>query len=109
MEYNKKCEIKNTIEVCTIPCRHKNPKVERFKVFVFYEDNPCWIKGWHLVIESQYKKDNVFETLDYDGYCFAMIPDSEKLESLKQQAISEAKNCAIALIKKLALGVILNQ
>lgn len=100
----------DAIEICTLPCKHINPKVERFKVSVFYEDNPCWIKGWHLMIESQCKtSNNTFETPDYDGYCFAMIPDDEKSESLKKQAISEAKNCAIILIRKLVLGVLLNQ
>lgn len=107
MEYHKQQNDENAIEVCTLPCRHKNPKVERFKISVFYEENPCWIKGWHMMIEPQYKKDNQYICDDYSGHCFVLIPDKEKLESMKEQAISEAKQCAIAMIRKLALGVLI--
>ena len=60
-----------------------------------------------MMIEPQYKKDNQYVSNDYSGHCFVLIPDKEKLESLKEQAISEAKQCAIAMIRKLALGVLI--
>lgn len=107
MEYHRQQNTDNSIEVCTIPCKHIDKKVERFKISVFYESNPCWIKGWHLMIEPQYRKDNKYVCDDYAGYCFSMIQDIAESEILKQKAISEAEITARYLIMKYGLGVII--
>ena len=59
------------------------------------------------MIEPQYKKDGKYVCDDYAGYCFVMIPNVDKDEILKQQAISNAESTARYLIKKLALGILL--
>lgn len=106
MEYHRQ-NTNDAIEVCTIPCKHINRNVERFKISVFYESNPCWIKGWNLMIEPQYKKDDKYVCNDYEGYCFTMIQDIAESETLRQKAISEAESTARYLIMKYGLGVII--